>query len=62
MSYKTEASWERNNTFKILVATDIHLGYGEKDPLRGTEHNNLKVFLFILTFLFSFFKQIKIHS
>lgn len=21
--------------FKILVATDIHLGYEEKDPIRG---------------------------
>lgn len=24
-----------NDIFKILVATDIHLGYGEKDPLIG---------------------------
>lgn len=23
------------NQFKILVATDIHLGYNEKDPIRG---------------------------
>ncbi|XP_006018710.1 double-strand break repair protein MRE11, partial [Alligator sinensis] len=25
------------NTFKILVATDIHLGYLEKDPVRGND-------------------------
>lgn len=23
------------DTFNILVATDIHLGYNEKDPVRG---------------------------
>lgn len=26
---------DENDVFKILVATDIHLGYGEKDPIRG---------------------------
>ncbi|XP_040439355.1 double-strand break repair protein MRE11 [Falco naumanni] len=25
------------NTFKILIATDIHLGYLEKDPVRGND-------------------------
>lgn len=25
------------DTFKILVATDIHLGYLEKDPVRGND-------------------------
>jgi len=25
------------NTFKILVATDIHLGFLEKDPVRGND-------------------------
>lgn len=24
-----------NDVFKILVATDIHLGYDEKDPIKG---------------------------
>lgn len=24
-----------DDTFKILVATDIHLGYAENDPVRG---------------------------
>lgn len=24
-----------DDVFKILVATDIHLGYEEKDPIRG---------------------------
>ena len=24
-----------NDIIKILVATDIHLGYGEKDTIRG---------------------------
>lgn len=28
------------NTMKILVATDIHLGYGEKDPIRGNDSQN----------------------
>lgn len=23
------------NVFNILIASDVHLGYGEKDPLRG---------------------------
>ena len=26
-----------SDIFKILVATDIHLGYGEKDPNIGNE-------------------------
>lgn len=25
------------DTFKILIATDIHLGYLEKDPVRGND-------------------------
>lgn len=25
------------DTFKILIATDIHLGYMEKDPVRGND-------------------------
>lgn len=26
---------ESDNTFNILIASDIHLGYAEKDPIRG---------------------------
>ena len=26
-----------NDTFKILIATDNHLGYMEKDPVRGQD-------------------------
>lgn len=25
------------DTFKILIATDLHLGYLEKDPVRGND-------------------------
>ena len=25
------------NTFSILIATDNHLGYAEKDPVRGED-------------------------
>ena len=28
------------NTFKILIATDNHLGYLEKDPIRGQDSFN----------------------
>ncbi|XP_067424221.1 double-strand break repair protein MRE11 isoform X3 [Emydura macquarii macquarii] len=30
-------SQDEEDTFKILVATDIHLGYLEKDPVRGND-------------------------
>lgn len=29
------------DVFNILVATDIHLGYNEKDPIRGKKQKNL---------------------
>lgn len=29
-----------SNCFKILIASDIHLGYEEKDPLRGKDSVN----------------------
>jgi hypothetical protein len=32
--YSMENSDE--DTFKILLATDVHLGYGEANPIRGT--------------------------
>lgn len=25
----------KEDVFKIMVATDLHLGYNEKDPIRG---------------------------
>lgn len=28
---------DTDDTFKILIATDIHLGYGEKDAIRGND-------------------------
>ena len=28
---------DAEDTLKILVATDIHLGYGEKDAIRGND-------------------------
>lgn len=31
---------DQNEVFNILIATDIHLGYAEKDPIRGTFFNN----------------------
>ena len=31
------ASSNEDDTFRILVATDIHLGYMEKDPVRGND-------------------------
>lgn len=33
----TVNSQDDGDTFKILVATDIHLGYLEKDPVRGND-------------------------
>lgn len=30
-------SRDDEDTFKILIATDIHLGYLEKDPVRGND-------------------------
>lgn len=30
-----EDAINENDVFKILVATDIHLGFEEKDPIRG---------------------------
>lgn len=32
------------NLFKILVATDIHLGVHEKDPVRGNNFSQTKWF------------------
>lgn len=34
--------WRRDeeDTFKILLATDIHLGYLEKDAIRGNDSYN----------------------
>ncbi|XP_062983203.1 double-strand break repair protein MRE11 [Elgaria multicarinata webbii] len=37
MSHGTSMDEEENDTFKILVATDIHLGYLEKDAARGND-------------------------
>lgn len=31
----TESQIQPENTFKVLLATDIHLGYNEKDVIRG---------------------------
>ncbi|KAH9513002.1 meiotic recombination [Bulinus truncatus] len=31
---------DESNTFKILVATDIHLGFKERDPVRGKDSLN----------------------
>lgn len=28
------------DTFKILIATDVHLGYLEKDAIRGSDSYN----------------------
>ncbi|XP_071411697.1 double-strand break repair protein MRE11 isoform X2 [Pithys albifrons albifrons] len=33
----TASSHDDEDTFKILIATDIHLGYLEKDPVRGND-------------------------
>lgn len=35
---------DEDSTFKILIATDIHLGYLEKHPIRGT--SGVQVYLF----------------
>ena len=57
------------NTFKILVATDIHLGFMEKDAVRGNdtfvtldeilrlaqENDVSLVFIFAISFFFFFF-------
>ncbi|KAH0625191.1 hypothetical protein JD844_033412, partial [Phrynosoma platyrhinos] len=37
MSPPTSMDQEEKDTFKILVATDIHLGYLEKDAARGND-------------------------
>lgn len=34
---REEGGGDDENTFKILVATDCHVGYGEKDPVRGND-------------------------
>ena len=44
-----------NNTFRILVSTDNHLGYSEKDPIRGKLLYSLNLF-YKLNFLFIYFK------
>lgn len=31
----SDSQIDLRNCFKILVATDIHLGYNEKDEIRG---------------------------
>lgn len=33
-------SRDDQDTFKILIATDIHLGYLEKDAIRGNDSYN----------------------
>lgn len=33
-------SRDDEDTFKILIATDVHLGYLEKDAIRGNDTNN----------------------
>ena len=33
-------SRDDENTFKILIATDVHLGYLEKDAIRGNDSYN----------------------
>lgn len=38
---------KEEDIFTILVATDIHLGFEEKDPIRGTYLKN-HVFEFLL--------------
>lgn len=32
---------EEESTFNILIATDIHLGFMEKHPTRGSLHQNV---------------------
>lgn len=34
------------DTFKILVATDIHLGYAEKDAIRGMYCQNIYTLIY----------------
>lgn len=36
----TGFSRDDEDTFKILIATDIHLGYLEKDAIRGNDSYN----------------------
>lgn len=36
-SQLSQGEGEEQNTFSILVATDSHLGYLEKDPVRGDD-------------------------
>lgn len=33
-------SRDDEDTFKILIATDVHLGYLEKDAIRGSDSYN----------------------
>lgn len=35
MSSEKESQASEDDVMKILLATDIHLGYNEKDPIRG---------------------------
>ena len=45
------------NQLRILIATDIHLGYNEKDPIRGGEirsNYKLELHYFILDFIVVF--------
>lgn len=46
----TETEIQPENVFKILLATDIHLGYNEKDVIRG-KISSINIFLLILQFL-----------
>ena len=43
------ASYKDEDIFKILLATDCHLGYLENDPVRG-------IYLLIICFYSSFIK------
>ncbi|XP_026197628.1 double-strand break repair protein MRE11 [Anabas testudineus] len=36
----SENTMDDEDTFKILIATDVHLGYLEKDAIRGNDTNN----------------------
>lgn len=33
-----------NDIIRIMISTDNHLGYGEKDPIRGKYLNQLSLF------------------
>lgn len=57
-----EDTFSPEDTFNILVATDIHLGYAEKDGIRGIKHAGLSLFCTNFLFKQKFYNRITTYA